>query len=63
MMKESKVRLLCACCVFDDLGACRSKDTPVAKLFVAEDEWDNLRPRSMINWLKVSNCVCMGLVT
>ena len=28
------------------------KDTPVAKLFLAESEWDSLRPRSLINWLK-----------
>ena len=28
------------------------KDTPVAKLFLAEEEWDALRPKSMINWLK-----------
>jgi hypothetical protein len=32
---------------------CREfKDTPVAKLFLAESEWDKLRPRTLINWLK-----------
>eukprot|EP00658_Telonema_sp_P-2_P081848 TRINITY_DN8499_c0_g1_i1.p1 TRINITY_DN8499_c0_g1~~TRINITY_DN8499_c0_g1_i1.p1 ORF type:complete len:1069 (-),score=314.54 TRINITY_DN8499_c0_g1_i1:392-3598(-) len=32
---------------------CREfKDTPVAKLFLPESEWDLLRPRALINWLK-----------
>eukprot|EP00656_Telonema_subtile_P005028 TRINITY_DN12285_c0_g1_i4.p1 TRINITY_DN12285_c0_g1~~TRINITY_DN12285_c0_g1_i4.p1 ORF type:complete len:1077 (+),score=272.22 TRINITY_DN12285_c0_g1_i4:94-3324(+) len=32
---------------------CREfKDTPVAKLFLAESEWDQLRPKALINWLK-----------